>query len=251
MRIEPFKDAMQLLFSEPFKQFDEGDEYALYTFGPDTIRRIGYSTNMTPELVRQAADQKVNLIVTHHDAWDFVYGMKEECHSLLREHQIHHFFVHLPLDYAEFGTCHSLFQALGVNTVLRPSCHHEGRSLPGIGEFASPVSFEELGDRVRHVLQEDVKAWKNSQKPIKRIGLLTGAGHSTSYIRDAHQAGCDVYITSEKILYTVQYAQFIGMNLIVGSHTFTEIFGVRALAEKIKTTFPGLEIVRLHEPHIE
>lgn len=60
-----------------------------------------------------------------------------------------------------------------------------------------------------------------------------------------------MYITGEKILYTVQYAQFIGMNLIVGSHTFTEIFGVRTLSEKLKEKYSYLEIVELIEEHFE
>jgi len=111
---------------------------------------------MTPDIIRQAVDRKVDLILTHHDAWDFMYGMKEECHQLLRHYGIH-----------------------------------------------------------------------------------------------AHEAGCDVYITGEKTLYTIQYAQYIGMNLIVGSHTFTEIFGVRSLAAQISEQFPDIEMVALKEAHFE
>ncbi|MNR62849.1 metal-binding protein [compost metagenome] len=70
-------------------------------------------------------------------------------------------------------------------------------------------------------------------------------------MRDAHLFGCDAYITGEKILYTIQYAKFINMNLIVGSHTFTEIFGVKSFAEKIKEKYDTLEIIELVEEHIE
>ncbi|GGA16051.1 hypothetical protein GCM10008018_70870 [Paenibacillus marchantiophytorum] len=50
---------------------------------------------------------------------------------------------------------------------------------------------------------------------------------------------------------TIQYAKFIKMNLIVGSHTFTEIFGVKSLSEKIKEKYESLEIIELVEDHIE
>ncbi len=157
----------------------------------------------------------------------------------------------MPLDYAEFGTCTSLFNALGINSVIQQSIEIEGRSQPGIGEFQIPISFQELSERVSEVLSENVKSWKNSDKRIKRVGIITGAGNSTQSLRDAHYSECDVYITGEKILYTVQYAKFIKMNLIVGSHTFTEIFGVRSLSEKIKEQYDYLELIELVEDHFE
>ncbi|MGZ9583685.1 Nif3-like dinuclear metal center hexameric protein [Paenibacillus marinisediminis] len=239
------------LFGEWLDQFEEGEEYAHYHYGPEEIHRIGYSTNITPDIVRQAAEKQVQLIITHHDAWNFMYGMKEECHALLKEHHINHLFVHLPLDYAEFGTCYSLFEVLGIENLIQRSVHEEDRSVPGVGELDVPITFEELVDKVKNELAEDVKSWKNSDRLIKRIGILTGAGNSTDNIRDAFDLECDVYITGEKSLYTVQYAQYMGLNLIVGSHTFTEIFGVRSFAQKIKELHPDVEIVQLIEEHVE
>ncbi|GFN34147.1 hypothetical protein PCURB6_44070 [Paenibacillus curdlanolyticus] len=177
--------------------------------------------------------------------------MKEVCHSRLQEYGISHYFVHLPLDYAEFGTCSSLFKALEIDELLQHSYHDEDRSPPGVGEYLNPIAFEELVERVEKVLGESVKSWKNSERLIKRVEIITGAGNSTTNIQDAVNLGCDDYITGEKVLYTVQYAQHIGMNLIVGSHTFTEIFGIRALAEKLAATFGDLEIVELKEEYFE
>jgi dinuclear metal center YbgI/SA1388 family protein len=251
LEAEQFTSAIELIFANLLTQFDENEEYAFYNFGPKVIKRIGYSTNISPEIVNQAAKDKVDLIITHHDAWDFVFGMKDACHALLKEYGISHFFVHLPLDYAVFGTCNSLFGALGINEQIQHSYQHEGRTIPGIGEFNVPLTFESLIEKVKDTLNEEVKSWKNSEKPISRVGIITGAGNSTKNIRDAHNLGCDVYITGEKILYTVQYAKFIGMNLIVGSHTFTEIFGVKTLTEKLKEKFSNLEIVQLKEEHFE
>ncbi len=41
------------------------------------------------------------------------------------------------------------------------------------------------------------------------------------------------------------------MNIIIGSHTFTEIFGVRSLAHKIQEKFQDIDILQLIEEHIE
>ena len=70
-------------------------------------------------------------------------------------------------------------------------------------------------------------------------------------MKEAVDRGCDAYITGEKLLFTLQYARFAGIDLFVGSHTFTELFGVEAIARRIKDRFPEVEIVRLPEEHIE
>ena len=41
------------------------------------------------------------------------------------------------------------------------------------------------------------------------------------------------------------------MDLIIGSHTFTEVFGVESLAKIIEQRFRDIEIVRLTEDHLE
>lgn len=60
-----------------------------------------------------------------------------------------------------------------------------------------------------------------------------------------------MYITGEKVLYTVEYAKFVEINLIIGSHTFTEIFGIESLAKKIKEKYSNIEIIKLKEEHLE
>lgn len=99
---------------------------------------------------------------------------QEECHRLLALHGISHFFVHLPLDYADFGTCPSLFQAIGIDAIIQNSYPHEGRSVPGIGEFESPISFGELSERIEFGI-------KRADKILEELGQ----GDQTS--RDHHR----------------------------------------------------------------
>ncbi len=73
----------------------------------------------------------------------------------------------------------------------------------------------------------------------------------TNDVKAAVDRKCDAYITGEKTLYTVEYARFAGINLFVGSHTFTEIFGVESLAAKVKDHFGDIDMMKLKEDHIE
>ncbi len=251
MDYSQFKNTLHELFGSLLEQFKEQGECGFNYESSKPISKIGYCTNLTPEMVDQAKAENVNLIVTHHDAWEFVYGMREICVRKLEEYDIGHFFVHLPLDYAEFGTCNSLLKEIGDVTIIQQSHHHNGQSAIGMAELEQPVDFNELVERFSDILAEDIKAWQFGGKKVKRIGMITGAGDRTDCLHSAKSQQCDVYITGEKSLYTVQYAKFIGMNLIVGSHTFTEIFGVKALAHKIKEASPQLELVCLPEEHLE
>ncbi|HCQ89819.1 MAG TPA: hypothetical protein DIU45_08840 [Clostridium sp.] len=86
---------------------------------------------------------------------------------------------------------------------------------------------------------------------MKKVGVVTGAGFSAINMKEAVDLGCDAYFTGEKILYTIQYAKQANINLIVGSHTFTEIFGVESLCELIKNFYKDIEVVKIEEEHIE
>jgi hypothetical protein len=65
MQSDQFIETTHLFFGDLLKLFDEGEEYTFYNFGPQLISRIGFATNITPDIVRQAADKKVDLIITH------------------------------------------------------------------------------------------------------------------------------------------------------------------------------------------
>jgi putative NIF3 family GTP cyclohydrolase 1 type 2 len=160
------------------------DEWGFTWVNDRPVRRMGYCTNLTPEVAQEAVSEGVALVLTHHDAWPFLYGMRERCMEMLRPEGISHCFFHAPLDAADFGTSASLARRLGLRVT--------GRCL----------------------------------------------------------AYRDMFLTGEKVLYTVEYARFAGINLLVGSHTATELPGVEALARMVADDC-GIEAVRLTEAHRE
>jgi len=222
-----------------------------FTLGERDISRIGYATNLTPQTVDQAVERGVDMMITHHEAWDFLHGMKEHCMTELREHGISHCFFHLPLDDAEFGTNASLAARLDLQRVEKSTLYNDLFYCGRIGEFEPAISLDELKARMEDICDEPVRAWRNHDGPVKRVCLVCGGGGDTKDVREAVDRGCDAYITGEKTLYTLEYARFAGINLIIGSHTFTELPGVEGLAEAVRAVCPNLEIIRLQEEHIE
>lgn len=251
MLIKDFEDFILSTFTEEKLNIVSGkEEYGFTNIGTEGISKIGYCTNLTIETAKEAVKNGVNLLVTHHDAWEWMTGMKEEVLSILKQSNITHFYIHLPLDDAEFGNNTTILKKLGFRVVDKFS-NDEGMYCGRVGEIDNAIEFEDLVKRIETLLEEPVQSWKNNEKLIKRIGVVTGAGFSSTDIEEADRLGCDVYFTGEKILYTVQYARFTKINLIVGSHTFTEIFGLESLAKMINEKYPIVEIIRIQEDHIE
>ena len=250
MNLNEFEQTVKKLFGT--KLLEEHDDYGFTNTSNNEIKKIGYATNLSLETVEKAIQNGVDLIVTHHDAWDFLYGLREACVKKMQEHNISHFWIHGPLDFVEFGTCTSLMETLGIDKITKYSSYtEEDGDLPGIGEYSNSFDFSLFIEKMRSKLNEPVRAWKNNNKEVKRIGVLTGAGHSSSIIQKAVNEGCDTYVTGEATLYAIQYAEFAGINLLVGSHTFTEIFGVKTLAEKIIEVNPDVVLTKLKETHFE
>jgi dinuclear metal center YbgI/SA1388 family protein len=251
MKTSEFEQLLPSLFGRWLTTFEDEGEYGFTNQIEKDNKRVAYATNLTPETIEKAIQANADLLLTHHDAWDFLYGMREECVKKLKKHEISHFFIHLPLDFVEFGTCTSLFEQIKIDEMTRYSSFENDKEYPGIGTFHKALSFSELKSRLESKLAEPVRAWQNHDRPIKKVAILTGAGNNSALIKFAKENDCDAFITGERTLYSVQYAKFAGVNLYVGSHTYTEIFGVESFGRKVKKTYPVIELIQIKEDHIE
>ncbi|WP_160691922.1 Nif3-like dinuclear metal center hexameric protein [Clostridium sp. C2-6-12] len=221
------------------------------TYNSDNkVKKIGYCVNLTLETIEEARIHGVDMMMTHHDAWEEIYGLKEECIKKLEEYGISHYYNHLPLDDCDFGTNDSLLKKLNLENIKR-TYEWEGLYFGRTAEYDEEIEFNELVKKIENLLEEPVKFWGFNDKKVKRVGLVCGNGASTTCLKEAVQNKCDVYITGECNLYTIQYAEFKGINLIIGSHTFTEFFGIQSLVLKLNEKIKQLEIVRLNEEHYE
>lgn len=214
------------------------------------VKKIGYCVNLTLETIEEAKIHGVDMMVTHHPAWEEIYGLKEACIEKLAEYGISHYYNHLPLDDCNFGTNESLVKRLNLRSVRRTH-EWEGLYFGRIAEYDEEIEFNELVKSIENLLEEPVKSWRFNNKRVKRVGVLCGNGGPTACLKEAVENKCDVYITGECNLYTIEYAQLKGINLIIGSHTFTEIFGIESLALKLKENIKELEVVGLNEKHYE
>lgn len=214
------------------------------------VKKLGYCVNLTLETIEEARIHGVDMMITHHDAWDEIYGLKEACVEKLAEHGISHYYNHLPLDDCDFGTNDSLLRKLNF-TDINKTHEWEGLYFGRVAEYDEEIEFYEFVKKIEELLEEPVKYWQFNKEKVKRVGLVCGNGGTTTCLKESVENKCDVYITGEVNLYLIQYAKFKGINLIIGSHTFIEIFGIEGLALRLKESIKELEIVKLNEEHYE
>ena len=221
-----------------------------YVVNSDTeLGRVGYTTNLDQITVAQAVEAKVDAVLTHHDAWDFLYELRTDVYNMLQANAISHCFIHLPLDAVDFGTAASLSERMGF-TIQDVFAYVEKLPCGRICECRPPLPLSIIASRLAGVTDDNVKVWVHNDSPVHCVGVTTGAGHMTHHIKEAADKGCDTYITGETSLYTVEYARYRGINLLVGTHTHTEVLGLEGLCDRLKQHM-NLEFIRLQEGRFE
>ena len=219
------------------------DEWGIIIHCPNP-QSIGYATTLTPAIIRQAINKEINLLVTHHDAWEFMLEERRTSVELLAQHQISHVWCHAPLDAVDFGTAATLLTITGCQVVETIANGH-GR----IGKLPAPLHLSDVIKLFDGRLSESPCRVHNANRSVSRIACVTGAGVMTKYLAEALGYGIDLYLTGETSLYLLEYASFHNVNVLIYSHNYTEIFGTQNLAYKIADQLGIKEIIRLDEPH--
>lgn len=214
---------------------------AIHAASPDAI---GFATTLTPAVIRQAIAKKVNLLVTHHDAWDFMLEEKTLSHELLAEHHISHIWCHTPLDAADFGTSAALLGVFDCK-LIGTIAEGDGR----VGELPKALGLPDVITLLNERLSEIPCRMVDANRPVSRIGVVTGAGSRIAYLVEALALEADLFITGETSLYLLEYASFRNISALIYSHNYSELPGTQNLAERVASQLGIQNIIRLDEPH--
>jgi dinuclear metal center YbgI/SA1388 family protein len=141
--------------------------------------------------------------------------------------------VHLPLDiHPEIGNNAELVAALGLKSV-QPFLEEKGQPVGLKAHVSMPRN--DLVRKLRKALNGPVKVFSFGPKQTRTIGVVTGGAGSEIY--RVAQENIDTFITGEAPHWAAVAAQELGMNLLLGGHYATEVFGVKALAAHLSKRF--------------
>jgi len=201
------------------------------------ITKIGAAVDASTRILKVAAKQNVDLVIVHHGLFwpglQPVTGVLRRQLELAFESNIALYSAHLPLDlHPQVGNNAQLAAALGLKSTL-PFFEEKGQKI-GLKVRAS-LARDELDRKLQKTLSGSVKTFMFGPKKTGTIGIITGGAGSEIY--KVGQEGIDTFITGEAPHWAAVAADELGMNLLLGGHYATEVFGVRALATHLSKRF--------------
>src|SRR6059058_4454484 len=201
------------------------------------VTRLGAAVDVSTRVLAEAANKNVDLLIVHHGL--FWPGLQPVTSALRRqlqlafENDIALYSAHLPLDvHRKIGNNAQLVAALGLKSA-KPFLEEKGQPVGLKMRVAMPRA--ELVRKLRKALNGLVKVFDFGPKQTSAIGIVTGAAGSEIY--RVAQEDIDTFITGEAPHWAAVAAEELGMNLLVGGHYATEIFGVKALAAHLSKRF--------------
>jgi len=201
------------------------------------VTRLGAAVDVSTRVLTEAAKRNVDLLIVHHGLfWPGLQPVKSALRRQLQlafENDIALYSAHLPLDiHPKVGNNAQLVAALGLKSA-QPFLEEKGQPVGLKAPASMPRS--ELIRKLRKALGGPVKVFNFGPKQTRTIGVVTGGAGSEIY--RVAQENIDTFITGEAPHWAAVAAQELGMNLLLGGHYATEVFGVKALAAHLSKRF--------------
>jgi dinuclear metal center YbgI/SA1388 family protein len=201
------------------------------------VTRIGAAVDVSTRVLSAAAKKNVDLLIVHHGLfWPGLQPVRSALRRQLQlafENDIALYSAHLPLDiHPKVGNNAQLAAALGLKST-QPFLEEKGQPA-GLRTRVS-MPRDELVRKLRKALNGPIKFFDFGPKQTRMIGIVTGGAGSEIY--RVAQENIDTFITGEAPHWAAVAAEELGMNLLLGGHYATEVFGVKALAAQLSKRF--------------
>jgi len=201
------------------------------------VTRLGAAVDVSTRVFTEARKRDIDFLIVHHGLfWPGLRPVRGALRRQLRlafENDVALYSAHLPLDiHPQVGNNAQLIAALGFKSA-QPFLEEKGQPV-GL-KIRMSLSRSELIRKLEKALNGPVKVFGFGPKRTCAIGVVTGAAGSEIY-RVADE-GLDTFITGEAPHWAAVAAEEIGVNLLLGGHYATEVFGVKALAAHLSKRF--------------
>ena len=203
--------------------------------GKPEVKKIITGVTACQALIDHAIEEQADALLVHHGYfWKGepaeIRGMKYRRIKALIENGINLYAYHLPLDvHPILGNNAKLAEMLDIE-VLGGLEEGNPNSVAIYGQFAQPLSGEELAARLSITLhREPLHIGDNAPKEIKTVGWCTGGGQD--FIELAANKGLDAFISGEISERTVHISRELGIHYFSAGHHATERYGIKSLGD--------------------
>lgn len=222
MKVQQVYDFLneQLPFDEQFPWDNSG---LLIGDGDANVKAVCLCLDITNEVIEEAVKRKANLIISHHPViFDAIKSVASgtPVHNLIKN-KINAICMHTNADSAENGICDIMGDLLGFErskTIVTPQA--DGKGYGRVYDLPIATTGEALAESCKKVFDCKVVRYTDSDKPIKRVAVMSGAGGSD--IPNALALCCDAIITGDVKYHAFVDAKNGGYCVVDAGHFYTE-----------------------------
>ncbi|MDQ6765278.1 MAG: Nif3-like dinuclear metal center hexameric protein [Verrucomicrobiota bacterium] len=202
-----------------------------------TVHKIGAAVDASMRTFSMAAERGIDLLLVHHGLFwpglQPIVGATRSRLKLLFERDIALYSAHLPLDvHPVVGNNAQLASRLELKNP-EPFFEMKGQLIGLRAQARLPINT--LARKLEDSLGGPAKLFASGPETTANIGIITGGAGSEIYA--VAREGIDTFITGEAPHWAAIAAEELKVNLLLGGHYATEIFGVRALAAHLSERF--------------
>jgi len=209
----------------------------LQVAGERAVDHVALAVDAAQATIDAAIDRGAALLIVHHGLfWDGNQPVVGRRYARLRSAisaGLAIYAAHIPLDvHPEVGNNAVLARTLGIDIEGTFGEYH-GHPLGRQGSLE--IGREALCARLDEVLGGRVRMLAFGPERVRRVGVITGG--AAEMMHAARAAGLDAFITGEASHHHFLEAEEARINLFLGGHYATEVWGVRALGEHLAARF--------------
>ena len=197
------------------------------------MRRVGLVLAPWPGLVDWVRAERPDALVVHRP-WDVPLGALGDIGVLA---------YHLAFDERlTLGYNPSLAADLGM-TGLDVLGRKEGRPIGMVGDVPGATLSDTLAALTR--LFGGIEAEEHaSSAPGEQVGRVAVVGAMTpELVREAHDRGADLYVTGQMRVPAREAQAETRLPTVAVGHARSERYGMRTLAQALRTAWPGLAVI--------
>ena len=210
------------------------------------VRKIGFTLDLTSEVLADAKENNVDLIITHHPiifrpVKNFLKG---NLAYDLAVSGISAVSAHTNFDCAMGGVNDVLCELLGITNSKGVPDEECLIPMARIGDI-EPMNSSDFAKKVADVLGTVCRV-ADGENIIKKVAVCGGSG-ADDLIFTAAEMGADAVVTGEIKHHIFLAAKEIGITAIMAGHFETENPAVSALMKYIKNEFEDVECILLKQ----
>lgn len=222
--------------------FKESAINGLQVAGKKKVSKIAFAVDGVLETFEAAAEAGADMMIVHHGIyWGFQYPLRGANYKRIKtlmDHDIALYAVHLPLDaHGEVGHNVTLLKELGADAeTLAPFGKYKDTTI-GWTAKVPEISRDALTERLGSLLGDPVQLLGFGPEKIRSVACITGAGADFATVGEAKIKNIHYFISGEAAHPIYHYSREAGVNIALGGHYNTEVFGLRALRTHLESLY--------------